>query len=87
MDNELRIKEVAAKHGMTLKDIAEKLGLNYVAFCNTLRNNPTIATIKKVANVIGVPTGTLIKGGFIAVVIEGDETKTYYSREELKEAL
>lgn len=88
MDKELRIKECASEHGMTIKDVSEKLGLNYVAYCNGLRNNPTLTTLKKTAKAIGVPTRELFaKNEFVAIVIDGDDAKVFRDKEKLKEYL
>lgn len=86
----LYIKEILSKKGLTQKDLAEKLGLNYTAFNNTLNGNPTISTLEKVANALDVKLADLFvepTDNFTAVVIEGDKFSVYKSREELKNAL
>lgn len=88
MENKLRIKEVAAEKGTNLKEVAKKLDLNYVAFCNTLRKNPTLGTLERIANALEVPISELFeKKDFLAIVVEGDSAKLFRNREELKNSL
>lgn len=51
---ELRIKEVLKEKGMLHKELAEKLGVTDIALRASLKGNPTIGTLEKVANVLGV---------------------------------
>lgn len=51
--NNLRIKDVARAHGMTLKDVAERMGKNYVSFKQAVSYNMTIATMESIAEAIG----------------------------------
>lgn len=86
METQLIIKEVAAKHGMTLKDIADKLGLNYSSYCTSIRNNTSIATLQKTADAIGVKVWELFKReDFKAIIIEGEDIKVFNTKKDLKE--
>lgn len=54
---ELRLKEVIAEKGVTITEIAEKSGIekgNVSTYVNG-RRQPTIETLEKLADAIGVP--------------------------------
>ena len=51
---ELRIKELLKEKGIMHKELAEKLGVTDIALRASLKGNPTIGTLEKVANVLGV---------------------------------
>lgn len=52
---ELRIKEVCKEKGILQKDLAEKLGITDIALRASLKGNPTIGTLEKVAKALDVP--------------------------------
>lgn len=56
---ELRIKEIMKEKGVTQKDIAEKLGIAPATLSMTLNGNPTINTLERIANVLGVGVSEL----------------------------
>ena len=51
---ELRIKELLKEKGVMHKELAERLGVTDIALRASLKGNPTIGTLEKVANVLGV---------------------------------
>ena len=52
----LRIKEIAKSKGLTLTEIAEKLG---VSLSNSINGNPTVETLQKIADALGVHVSDL----------------------------
>ena len=42
----LRIKEIAKSKGLTLTEIAEKLGVSKVSLSNSINGNPTVETLQ-----------------------------------------
>lgn len=58
---ELRIKEVCKEKGILQKDLAEKLGITDIALRASLKGNPTIGTLEKVASVLNVPITDLFE--------------------------
>ena len=50
----LKIKDVAKSKGMTMAQIAEKLGINPITLSQSLNGNPTLSRLMEVANVLGV---------------------------------
>lgn len=50
----LRIKEIAKQKGMTMEDLAERLGINRVSLSRNINGNPTMETLNKIADALGV---------------------------------
>ena len=50
----LRIKEVAKQKGIYMKDIATTLGISDGGLSQQLNGNPTIETLQKIADALGV---------------------------------
>ena len=55
----LKIKDVAKSKGMTMAQIAEKLGINPITLSQSLNGNPTLSRLTEVANVLGVDVSEL----------------------------
>ena len=55
----LKIKDVAKSKGMTMAQIAEKLGINPITPSQSLNGNPTLSRLTEVANVLGVDVSEL----------------------------
>lgn len=55
----LRIKEIAKSKGLTLTEIAEKLGVSKVSLSNSINGNPTVETLQKIADALGVHVSDL----------------------------
>lgn len=47
------IKGTIKKHGFTLERVANELGVSRGSFSTTTKSNPTISTLRKIANVLG----------------------------------
>lgn len=50
----LRIKELAKQKGMSMEEMADKLGINRVSLSRNINGNPTVETLNKIAYVLGV---------------------------------
>lgn len=55
----LKIKDVAKSKGMTMAQIAERLGINPITLSQSLNGNPTLSRLTEVANVLGVDVSEL----------------------------
>ena len=55
----LRIKEIAKDKGITMGEIADKLGINPVNLSASLNGNPTLNRLQEVADVLGVEISDL----------------------------
>lgn len=52
---ELRVKEVCKDKGVTLAEIASKIGVAQASLSKMLGGNPTIGTLEKIATALDVP--------------------------------
>ena len=50
----LRIKELCKEKQITMKEIAEKLGINPITLSQSLNGNPTLSRLQEVADILGV---------------------------------
>lgn len=50
----LRIKEILKEKNMTMTQLSDILGIHRVTLSQTLRRNPTIDTLQKIANALEV---------------------------------
>ena len=52
--NILRVKEILRSKGMTINELACIMGINRVTLSNIINGNPTLETLQKIANCLGV---------------------------------
>ena len=50
----LRIKEICKQKGITQKALAEKIGMSAFGLSKAINGNPTIKTLDKIADALGV---------------------------------
>jgi len=50
----LRIKEICKQKGLTMGEIAEKIGISPVNLSASLNGNPTLNRLQEVADILGV---------------------------------
>ena len=55
----LRIKEIAKAKGITMSEIADKMGINPVNLSSSLNGNPTLNRLQEVADILGVDVSDL----------------------------
>lgn len=56
-----RVKDVIREQKSTLTEVAKTLGISNSTLSNTITKNPTIDTLAKIADALGVPLKELIK--------------------------
>lgn len=63
IDLKLRIKEVAKKNGLMVKEVSERVGVNptYITNIDKGRINTTIDLLQRIADAIDVPVHELIE--------------------------
>ena len=59
----LRIKEVCKEKGVSINELAEKVGMSRVSISNMIagRQSPPVDTLEKIADALGVEAWTLLK--------------------------
>lgn len=84
----LRITEHCKLQGITLQDLADKIGVARSTLANTLsKGNPTIETLSKIADALGVGVTDLFEKSsdeVIGVVRIGDNAHVINSKEDIK---
>ena len=83
----LRIKETCKEKGVTLQNVAELMGVNRVSLSNSINGNPTISTLQKIADALGVSIVDLFEAkrdGFTALIDHGGELRRFDSIEALR---
>lgn len=55
-----RIKEVCKEKGLFFKDLATKLGVTDIWLRASLKNNPTMSTLEKIADALNVSVADLL---------------------------
>lgn len=65
----LRVKEICKQKGLRIKDLAEKLDISDVALRKSLSKNPTIGTLEKIADALGVGVADLFAPATDAKII------------------
>lgn len=56
----LKIKEIAKAKGITITELAEKLGVTQVTLSRTINGNPTIQTLLKISEILDCDIRDLI---------------------------
>ncbi len=68
----MRIKEVCKEKGITVSQLAEKMGIKQESLSRAINGNPTLETLEKIASALGVDVPELFtsssSGGIIGVI-------------------
>jgi len=56
----MRIKEVIKENGLTVAEVAQKMGVVSPALSRVINGNPTVEMLERVAKAIGVPASSLL---------------------------
>ncbi len=87
----LIIKEIIKQKGLTIQELAIKMGLSRIGLSKQINGNPTIETLQKIADALEVTVPELfapqISSDFTALVDNKGELKRFDSAEELKRFL
>lgn len=80
----LRIKDAAIDHGMTLADVAEKLGIRSSSLSQAIRrNNFSIDRLNTIADVIGCKVIDLFRPEFTAMVRKDGDVYAFDTFDDL----
>ena len=86
----LRIKQLVKEKGMTMAEVAKKLGVNPVNLSSAIKGNPTLSTLSKIAEVLEVEVANLFEWeekaiyGFVKI---GGEVIELSSFDDIEKAL
>lgn len=86
---ELKVKEVIKAKGLTMQQVAETLGVTRDTLTRNINGNPTISTLEKIADALGVPVIELFEkpnaNNVIGFVKVGDTVHEVKSAEDVKD--
>ena len=57
----LRVKEICKEKGITMKELAEKIGINPITLTQSLNGNPTMSRLTEVAMILDVDVADLFR--------------------------
>lgn len=60
-ENELRIREIMLEKGISVNEMSEKLGITRQSFYSIVNGNPTMITLAKIAEILGVTVKKLFR--------------------------
>lgn len=86
----LRVKEICKEKGVLFKDLANRIGVHDVTLRNSLNGNPTIGTLQRVADALGVELLELFaaqKSDFTALIDYKGQLHRFNTIEALKRYL
>lgn len=86
----LRIKEIAKAKGITMGEIADKMGINPVNLSASLNGNPTLNRLQEVAAILGVEVSDLFAQNISDIngyIETGDNIYPIKSREQFIDIL
>jgi len=55
----MRIKEVIKEKGLTVKEVAERLGMTSPSLSDAINGNPTVDKLERIASSLNVPISEL----------------------------
>lgn len=61
VDMKFRIKELCKERGILFKDLARTLGMTDVALRQSINGNPTVNSLERIANALGVTVQELFE--------------------------
>lgn len=88
-----QVKTLSQERGMTLKELAEKMGIKPESLSRALNGNPQLSTLENIANALGVGVAELLTGGrsyelltsdFTAIVVKNGRTMLFHSESDLR---
>ena len=57
----LRVREICKEKGLTMKELAEKIGINPITLTQSLNGNPTLSRLTEVATILNVDVADLFR--------------------------
>ena len=87
----LRVQEICKTQGITMQDLAKRMGVTYQALYAAVSGNPTIGKLREMANALGVNVGDLLPLGqgqdFVALIDHKGELSKATTINQLEEII
>ena len=85
----IRVKEICKEQGITIGELADKMQMVREGLSRAINGNPTLETLEKIANALGVPVTELFEkpsdGKIVGFVKVGDTVHEMKSAEDVKD--
>lgn len=85
----IRVKEICKEQGITIGELADKMQMVRESLSRAINGNPTLETLEKIANALGVPVTELFEksntGDIVGFVKVGDTVHEVKSAEDVKD--
>ncbi|MBV4225843.1 helix-turn-helix transcriptional regulator [Parabacteroides distasonis] len=85
----IRVKEICKEQGITIGELADKMQMVRESLSRAINGNPTLETLEKIANALGVPVTELFEkpsdGKIVGFVKVGDTVHEMKSAEDVKD--
>lgn len=85
----IRVKEICKEQGITIGELADRMQMVRESLSRAINGNPTLETLEKIANALGVPiTELFVKpsdGKIVGFVKVGDTVHEVKSVEDVKD--
>ena len=78
------IKGVVKEHGLTLVQVAQELGINKGGLSQSIHGNPTIATLRSIAKIVGCKVGDFFRDEMTETRISYKELRCPYCGEQIE---
>lgn len=62
--SQLKVQTLCKEKGMTLQDVASKLGITYQSLYDCLKGNPTLKRLQRIASILGVSVKDLFEDDY-----------------------
>ncbi|MEG1401257.1 helix-turn-helix transcriptional regulator [Bacteroides sp.] len=84
---ELKVKELIKAKGLTMQQVADLLGVTRDTLTRNINGNPTVETLSKIADALGVEITDLFEKSsdeIVGAVRIGGDTHVINSKEDIK---
>lgn len=84
-ENELRIRKIMLEKGISVNEMSKKLGITRQSFYSIVNGNPTMSTLTKIAEILGVTVKELFKDESNGNISDNEKKENEYflgTREE-----
>ena len=59
----IRVKEICKQQGITISNLAKKMGIKQESLSRTINGNPTLSSLENIAEALNVKVSDLVKEG------------------------